>query len=189
MFVRKMLAGIAAGICCNDQFALTVINSFCTFTIVNQIMNRKTFLPFIAFAALFSLTASTINASPDSDPWRTDQLMEPQTLVNVIQANKGSALPVILNIGLVEAIKGAVTTRAVSEPDGFAEFKKQLKDIKKDKLIVIYCGCCPLAKCPNIRPAFRELVAEGFANIKVLNLRKNLQTDWVDKNYPMQDVR
>ena len=44
-------------------------------------------------------------------------------------------------------------------------------------------------KCPNIRPAFKELAAEGFTNIKVLDLKKNLQTDWVDKNYPMQDVR
>lgn len=152
-------------------------------------MNRKNLFAFVAFIALFFTTSFTVNASADGDPWAADQLMEPQTLVTIIQANKGNALPVILNIGSVESIKGAITTGAVSEPDGFAELKKQLKGIKKDKLIVIYCGCCPLFKCPNIRPAFKELVTEGFTNIKVLNLKKNLQTDWVDKNYPMQDVR
>lgn len=151
-------------------------------------MNSKNLFVF-AFIALFFTTSFTVNASPDGDPWTADQLMEPQTLVTILKAGKGNALPVILNIGSVEAIKGAVSTGAVSEPDGFVEFKKQLKGIKKDRLIVIYCGCCPLFKCPNIRPAFKELAAEGFTNIKVLNLRKNLQTDWVDKNYPMQDVR
>ena len=152
-------------------------------------MNRKNLFVFVAFIALFFTTSFTINASSDGDPWTADQLMEPQALVTIIKAGKGNALPVILNIGSVEAIKGAVSTGAVSEPDGFSELKKQLKSIKKDKLIVIYCGCCPLFKCPHVRPAFKELVAEGFTNIKVLNLRKNLQTDWVDKNYPMQDVR
>ena len=152
-------------------------------------MNRKNFFAFVAFIALFFSIPSTINASADGDPWTADQLMEPQALVNIMRANNGNALPVILNIGSVEAIPGAITTGAVSEPDGFAEFKKQLKGIKKDKLIVIYCGCCPLFKCPNVRPAFKELAAEGFTNIKVLNLKKNLQTDWVDKNYPMQDAR
>ena len=149
-------------------------------------MNRKNFF---AFIALFFTTSFTVNASADGEPWTIDQLMEPQTLITIIQANKGNALPVILNIGSVESIKGAIATGAVSEPDAFAELKKQLKNIKKDKLIVIYCGCCPLFKCPNIRPAFKEIAAEGFTNIKVLDLKKNLQTDWVDKNYPMQDVR
>ncbi len=152
-------------------------------------MNRKNFFAFVAFIALFFTTSFTVNASADGDPWTADQLMEPQALVTIIRANKGNALPVILNIGSVESVKGAITTGAVSEPEGFAEFKKQLKGIRKDKLIVIYCGCCPLFKCPNIRPAFKELAAEGFTNVKVLNLKKNLQTDWVDKNYPMQDVR
>jgi thiosulfate/3-mercaptopyruvate sulfurtransferase len=154
-----------------------------------MIMNRKIILVFVALIALFFAIPSTIHASAGGDPWTADQLMEPQTLATIIKAGKGNALPVILNIGSVDAIKGAITTGAVSEPDGFAELKKQLKNIKKDKLVVIYCGCCPLFKCPNIRPAFKELVAEGFSNIKVLNLKKNLQTDWVDKNYPMQDAR
>lgn len=153
------------------------------------IMNRKNFLALIAFTFLFFSTIATTNASQNGDPWTADQLMEPQALVNIIRANKSNALPVILNIGSVDAIKGAITTGAVSDPEGFAELKKQLKGIKKDKLIVIYCGCCPLFKCPNVRPAFKELAAEGFTNIKVLNLKKNLQTDWVDKNYPMQDAR
>lgn len=152
-------------------------------------MDKKNFFTFIAFIALFFSTTATINASQNGDPWTSDQLMEPQALVNILRTNKGNALPVILNIGSVESVKGAISIGAVSEPDGLAELKKQLKNVKKDKLVVIYCGCCPMFKCPNIRPAFKELAAEGFTNIKVLDLKKNLQTDWVDKNYPMQDAR
>jgi hypothetical protein len=35
-------------------------------------------------------------------------------------------------------------------------------------MVVIYCGCCPLDKCPNVRPAFTLLKTMGFTNLHVL---------------------
>jgi hypothetical protein len=101
--------------------------------------------------------------------------------------NKGNALPVILNIGSVNTIKGAINAGAASTADGLAELKKQLKSIPKDKLVVIYCGCCPIFKCPNVRPAFKLLTTAGYTSIRVLNLKTNLKTDWIDKNYPVDE--
>jgi hypothetical protein len=49
---------------------------------------------------------------------------------------------------------------------------------------VIYCGCCPMLKCPNIRPAYSTLKELGFTHIRVLSLPTNLHTDWVSKDYP-----
>lgn len=147
---------------------------------------KRNLLALTAFILLVTSTAFSTNKFTD-DPWKPDQLMEPQVLATMISSNKGNNLPVILNIGSVNAIKGAITTGPTSEAEGIAELKKQLKNIPKDKLIVIYCGCCPLFKCPNVRPAFKLLAAEGYANIRVLNLRTNLKTDWVDKKYPMED--
>ena len=68
---------------------------------------------------------------------------------------------------------------------------KKLKDylgtLKHDANIVIYCGCCPFDRCPNIRPAFTLLNTMGFKNHKLLNIRQNVKTDWIDRGYPMAD--
>jgi hypothetical protein len=147
---------------------------------------KKNLIAFIALMLLFTGTAISANKIAD-DPWKPEQLMEPQVLLTIISNNKGNALPVILNIGSVNSIKGAISTGPASDADGIAELKKQLKNIPKDKLVIIYCGCCPLYKCPNIRPAFKLLAAEEYTNVRVLNLKTNLKTDWIDKKYPMDD--
>ncbi|MFL6463384.1 MAG: hypothetical protein ACJ73N_03115, partial [Bryobacteraceae bacterium] len=50
--------------------------------------------------------------------------------------------------------------------------------------IVIYCGCCPFDKCPNIHPAYNTLKDLGFTDVKVVVNKTNLHTDWVSKGYP-----
>jgi hypothetical protein len=40
---------------------------------------------------------------------------------------------------------------------------------------------------PNIRPAFNALVEMGFKNVKILDLPKNVKTNWIDHNYPTND--
>jgi hypothetical protein len=147
---------------------------------------KMNFFALIGFVLLFAGTPISGNQLAN-DPWKPEQLMEPQVLATMISTNKGNALPVILNIGSVNTIKGAVNTGPASTADGLAELKKQLKNISKDKLVVIYCGCCPLFKCPNVRPAFKLLTTEGYTSIRVLNLKTNLKTDWIDKNYPIDE--
>ena len=51
---------------------------------------------------------------------------------------------------------------------------------------VIYCGCCPFEKCPNIRPAYTALNGMGFKRLRVLVIPADFATDWVGKGYPMQ---
>jgi thiosulfate/3-mercaptopyruvate sulfurtransferase len=62
--------------------------------------------------------------------------------------------------------------------------RQQLSKILKDARIVIYCGCCPLEHCPNVRPAFILLNDMKFTNAQLLNLEHNVKTDWIDKGYP-----
>jgi hypothetical protein len=52
--------------------------------------------------------------------------------------------------------------------------------------VVLYCGCCPLDKCPNLRPAFLALRDAGFARLRVLLLPNNFNADWVEKGYPVE---
>ena len=119
-----------------------------------------------------------------TNPWTDSQLMEPAALATILKG-AGSNNPLIFNIGAVEDIKGAKHIGAVSKAQNLQKFKNAVTALPRNTSIVIYCGCCPFAKCPNIRPAFLELKKMGFANIKVLNLPTNLQTDWIARGYPL----
>jgi len=55
--------------------------------------------------------------------------------------------------------------------------------------VVLYCGCCPWGKCPNIDPAYKLMKSLGFTRLKVLHIADNFGTDWVDKGYPVAQGR
>ena len=74
---------------------------------------------------------------------------------------------------------------AGSSEAGQQKLRERVKSLPKNSAIVIYCGCCPWGHCPNIRPAFQELKALGFTNVKALYIADNFGTDWVDIGYPV----
>ena len=117
-------------------------------------------------------------------PWTDRDLMEPALLAVNIKENPAK-LPLILNIGAVEDIKGAKHIGAAGKKENLKTLKTMVATLPKNTGIVIYCGCCPFTKCPNIRPAFQELKKMGFTNVKLLNLPVNLQTNWTAKGYPL----
>ncbi len=110
--------------------------------------------------------------------------MEPSVLAAQIKTG-GTNLPLILNIGAVEDIKGATHIGAVNDAKNLEKLKSTVAALPKNTSIVVYCGCCPFAKCPNIRPAFALLLKGGFTNVKLLNLSTNLKTNWIAKGYPL----
>lgn len=112
------------------------------------------------------------------------QYIEPLELATLLESPEAANM-LILNTGPVDDIKGAVNIGAVSEPKGLKKMKKLLRKMPKDKEIIIYCGCCPLAGCPNIQPAYDLLSEMNFTNYKVLRLQEDLKADWIDKGYPM----
>ena len=121
-----------------------------------------------------------------AEPWSPEQLLEPADLAQTI--NDSSAVkPLIISIGPAATIKGSVGVGPGSEAENLAKLEKLLSKEPKDRAIVIYCGCCPFKNCPNVRPAFTKLNELGFKNHKLLNLAKNLKTDWLDKGYPVTE--
>ncbi|AMR32323.1 hypothetical protein A0256_13285 [Mucilaginibacter sp. PAMC 26640] len=117
-------------------------------------------------------------------PWTNNELMEPADLGVYLKAPPAK-WPMILNIGAVEDIKGAEHIGAVSKDENMKLLKNTVAALPKNAVLVIYCGCCPFTKCPNIRPAFLELKKMGFTRVRLLNLPVNLQTNWVAKGYPL----
>ncbi len=146
-------------------------------------MNQKTTFVSLAVTALFLCILFMQSGWKKAEPWRPDQLLEPADLAATI-TDSDSAKPLIISIGPGASIKSSVAIGPGSEAENLAKLEKLLSKESKNRAIVIYCGCCPFAKCPNVRPAFTKLNEMGFKNHKLLNLTKNIKTDWLDKGYP-----
>lgn len=144
---------------------------------------KKNMYPIQTAALLLLFIAVAFNKT-QTEPWRPDQLMEPKDLAAIIDSST-VAKPVIISVGPAGLIKDAVSIGAVHEKENFDKLKEFLSKEKKDRQIVIYCGCCPFEQCPNIRPAFKLLNEMKFTNQKLLNLSHNLKTDWINNGYPM----
>ena len=125
-----------------------------------------------------------------SDPWQASQLVKPEDLAASL--SKATAdRPLVLYVGprfpyQGGHIAGSTFVGPTSKPDGLQALKQEMKNLPRDKQIVLYCGCCPWKDCPNIRPAFRTLEGQGFKDVRVLYLPKNLRQDWIAKGFPTQ---
>ena len=149
---------------------------------------QKIILATLVLSLFLTLTSrAQFPAKPQltKDPWTRADLMSPASLAAMIKNSKASK-PVIFNIGVVENIKGARNMGGASEKENLDRFKKGLSTIPKTSTVVVYCGCCPFDRCPNIRPAFTALKAAGFKKGKLLNLPTNIKVDWINKGYPVE---
>jgi thiosulfate/3-mercaptopyruvate sulfurtransferase len=89
-------------------------------------------------------------------------------------------------IGVNDDGAGATFHGPTSEADGLSELKEWARTLQRSEGLVIYCGCCPLEKCPNVRPAFSALREMGFTRLRVLVLPTSFKKDWVEKGYPVE---
>ena len=81
-------------------------------------------------------------------------------------------------------ITGAEFAGPAGQSDGLEALGQRVAQLPRDAEIVLYCGCCPWAHCPNIAAAYRRLRELGFRYVKVLYIAHDFGTDWVEKGYP-----
>lgn len=86
----------------------------------------------------------------------------------------------------MDNIKTAVAVGRATSVTGIEKIKSSLAWENKNRAVVVYCGCCSYASCPNIKPAYDAVIAAGFKNAKVLELPVGIREDWVAKGYPME---
>lgn len=129
---------------------------------------------------------STVQAQHFGEPWTVEQLMTPSSLANKINRNQMQHT-IVINIGPDALIKDSHHIGPTSLSENVEKLKVFLADISKDKEVVLYCGCCPFDICPNIRPAFQLLMNLGFSRGKLLDIPKNIKTDWIAKGYPIRE--
>ncbi len=151
-------------------------------------LRRKSFLflPFlaatllIAGSAILFLSFHSRNAAPE--PWTDAQLLSPADLQQEL-TEKSTPLPLVLSIGPGAVIKGSEDIGAAHEDANLTKLRQRLAKLPRDSKLVIYCGCCPFVRCPNIRPAFTLLNEMKFTNARLLNIEHNIKTDWISKGY------
>ncbi len=117
-------------------------------------------------------------------------LLQPEELNRLLHL-QGAKKPLVLQVGsrmlFAQAhIAGSEYVGAGAQPEGLKQLETRVAPLPKNTFIVLYCGCCPWNRCPNIEPAIRLLHNHGFTNVKALYIPTNLGTDWADKGYAIE---
>jgi hypothetical protein len=125
-----------------------------------------------------------------ADPWSAQQTVQAAQFVAELQ-HETEPHPLVIYVGARALFNGGHIPGAVyygpgSTEQGIADLKKYAATLPKNSDVVLYCGCCPLEKCPNLRPAFVALKNAGLARLRVLILPTSFNVDWVEKGYPVQ---
>jgi thiosulfate/3-mercaptopyruvate sulfurtransferase len=150
-------------------------------------------LTFVVALVSTPVFAQAVSSKPkttaDKSSGAAPELIQPEELAKIVQSPKG-ARPLIFQVGFrvlyqQAHVPGAEYIGAASEPEGIQRLGQRVQGLPRTQSIFIYCGCCPWSKCPNINPAYKELRALGFRNVKLLYIADNFGKDWVDKGYPV----
>jgi len=121
------------------------------------------------------------------EPFAAGTLIEPDQLAATLSQSKEKAPVVCVGFkSLYEGahVPGALYLGPARTAEGLDALHKWAENLPREKMVLIYCGCCPWDKCPNIRPAYSALQGMGFTNIKVLHISQDFAKDWVEKGFP-----
>jgi thiosulfate/3-mercaptopyruvate sulfurtransferase len=116
-------------------------------------------------------------------------LIQPKELAAQISSTQSK--PVIIQVGpnvlyRSKHIPGSLYGGPAGKPEGLEVLKEAAGKLSRDRELVIYCGCCPWDRCPNIKPAMELLKEMGFTRVKAMYSATNFKTDWIDQGYPVE---
>ena len=142
----------------------------------------------IVRSAFVLLLTALAFAQSEADPWPVTELMKPEALAKAVQSPHP---PLVVSVAFPVLYRNrhilhAIDANAGSKPEGIETLHKVLASTSKDADLVIYCGCCPMTKCPNVRPAYKALKEMGFTHVRVLEIPTNMHDDWYSKEYPSE---
>lgn len=137
----------------------------------------------VAAMCLLAPSLALAAASKDSIP-----TVQPAALAAELKAHKPLHLfQVGFRVLYAQAhIPGSTYVGAGKDAQGLDGLRAAVKSLPKDADIVLYCGCCPWVRCPNVLPAYEALAALHFTHVRVLAIPESFGTDWVDKGFPTE---
>jgi thiosulfate/3-mercaptopyruvate sulfurtransferase len=141
--------------------------------------------------ALLPLHGARSPVADSAHPWTSAQIVQPADLAKEIASSRNAGKPIVVCVGFRTYFKnahvpGAVLHGPAMSPSGLDDLKKWAQGIPRSANLVVYCGCCPLSGCPNLRPGFLALRDMGFKRLRVLPVPNSFATDWVEKGFPVE---
>ena len=108
-----------------------------------------------ASATIVSVPAIRGDEKQSPDPWTSAQVVQAAALAHELDDKNGAA-PTVVYVGFHTLfagghIPGAAFQGPASTEKGLANLKKLADGLPRTTNLVIYCGCCPFGKCPNVR--------------------------------------
>jgi thiosulfate/3-mercaptopyruvate sulfurtransferase len=139
-------------------------------------------------AVPMDLAQDSAGASSSATSIPESHLIQPEALVQLLKGGDKEK-PVVLQVGsrvmFSQAhIPGSDYAGPGSQASGIQSLENTVASLPKDRQVILYCGCCPWNRCPNVGPAYKRLHDLGFTNVKVLYIANNFGDDWVNKGYP-----
>lgn len=125
--------------------------------------------------------------------WKDARQISPAELAKKL-SGPAAGRPVVLQVGFEVLyqgahIPGAIFAGPASTVEGAARLRAEAARLSRDKEVVIYCGCCPWEKCPNVHPAYDKLRKMGFSKLVVLLIPQDFAHDWIGAGFPVQRGR
>ena len=117
-------------------------------------------------------------------------LLSPEELNRQLQTHSHES-PLMLQVGsrmLYDQahIPGSEYVAPTYQTAGLEMLRNRVDKLPRNRSIVVYCGCCPWDRCPNVGSAWRLLHDMGFTHAKVLYIVDNFGADWVAKGYRVE---
>lgn len=131
-------------------------------------------------------------AAPEStraDSVPAVELIQPEDLARLLEGPLDHR-PAVIHVGfrvLYEGghIPGSWYAGPASKAKGLEALNKLLRPLSRKTSLVLYCGCCPWKRCPNVRPALKAARELGFTHVKALYIAKDFRRDWIGKDLPI----
>jgi hypothetical protein len=157
-------------------------------------MKTRTNHPFVSSLATFILICAAALAShvaPAAQPATSipaDKLIQPAEWAAKLKDGSASK-SLMLHVGFKTMfdqahIPGSEYAGPGSSGAGLQVLRDRVASLPRNSSIVIYCGCCPWTRCPNMAGAYDALVQMGFTDVKGIFIEENFGKNWVDQGYP-----
>ena len=116
--------------------------------------------------------------------------IQPKDLAAQLQTN--GQKPVLFHVGFPvmyrsQHIPASIYAGPGAKAEGLDALRAAAIKLPRDREIVVYCGCCPFDRCPNVKPALDLLRGMGFTHVKALFIPSNFGTDWANHGYPTEE--
>lgn len=152
------------------------------------IQTRKIISVFAAVCLLTAAANVALAAAKPASSISEEDLIQPAELAALMK-DSSSPQPIMLHVGFRTMfdqahIPGSEYAGPGNTEAGLKALRDRVARLSKDTAIVIYCGCCPWTRCPNVAAAYDNLQELGYTKVKVMYIADNFGADWVDKGYP-----